>query len=74
MHIVLVAVKAELPLDNQCCASGFRRFFYPWLPDPGSGMDKELRKIFWVKMLKFFDADPGWKNSVPGSGIKITQH
>jgi hypothetical protein len=25
--------------------------------------------IFWVKILKFFDADPGWKNSDPGSGM-----
>jgi hypothetical protein len=22
--------------------------------------------IIWVKLLKFFDADPGWKNSDPG--------
>jgi hypothetical protein len=35
----------------------------------GSGMNnrgsyfRELKKtIFWVKILKFFDADPGWKN------------
>jgi hypothetical protein len=57
---------------------------------PGSGMDKKpisgsgvnilhhifesLETIFWVKILKFFDADPGifltlnpgWKNSDPG--------
>jgi hypothetical protein len=42
-----------------------------------------LETIFWVKILKFFDADPGsvirdgkntdpgWKNSDPGSGINI---
>jgi hypothetical protein len=33
----------------------------------GSGMNnpdhisERLVTIFWVKMLKFFDADPGWK-------------
>jgi hypothetical protein len=32
---------------------------------PGSYFLK-LRNHFWVKMLKFFDADPGWKNSDPG--------
>ncbi len=26
-----------------------------------------LERIFWVKILKFFDADPGWKKF--GSGI-----
>jgi hypothetical protein len=29
-----------------------------------------LGTIFWVKILKFFDADPGWKNSDPGSGME----
>jgi hypothetical protein len=28
-----------------------------------------LRSIFWVKILKFFDADPGWEKF--GSGINI---
>jgi hypothetical protein len=48
----------------------------------GSGMNnpdrisESLETIFWVKILKFFDADPGWrkfgswirdgKNSDPG--------
>jgi hypothetical protein len=38
----------------------------------GSGMNKPdhisecLETIFWVKILKFFDADPGLKNSDPG--------
>jgi hypothetical protein len=27
-----------------------------------------LETIFWVKILKFFDADPGWKKF--GSGIR----
>jgi hypothetical protein len=38
-----------------------------------------LETVFWVKILKFFDADPGWKkfgsgiekNSDLGSGINI---
>jgi hypothetical protein len=42
-----------------------------------------LETTFWVKILKFFDADPGWlqfgsgsgirngKKSDPGSGINI---
>ncbi len=52
----------------------------------GSGMNnpdnisKSLETIFWVKILKFFDADPGWekigsrfrdgKKSDPGPGWK----
>jgi hypothetical protein len=43
-------------------------------PDPrsGSGMNntdhisENLETICWFKILKFFDADPGWKNSDPG--------
>jgi hypothetical protein len=31
-------------------------------------ISKSLEIIFWVKILKFFDADPGWKKS--GSGIR----
>jgi hypothetical protein len=37
----------------------------------GSGMNnldhisESLERIFWVKILKFFDADPGWKKSDP---------
>jgi hypothetical protein len=44
-------------------------------------ISESLITIFWVKILKFFDADPGWKkfesgirdgkNSDPGSGINI---
>jgi hypothetical protein len=30
-----------------------------------------LETIIWFKILKFFNADPGWKNSEPGSGINI---
>jgi hypothetical protein len=38
----------------------------------GSGMNnpyhisESLDRVFWVKILKFFDADPGWKNLDPG--------
>jgi hypothetical protein len=42
--------------------------------DPGSRMNnsdntsENLETIFWVKILKFFDADSGWKKS--GSGME----
>jgi hypothetical protein len=58
--------------------------FDPWIrdpgwlksqdPDPGSGMNnpdhisKSLETIFWVKIFKFFDADPGCKKF--GFGIR----
>jgi hypothetical protein len=38
----------------------------------GSGINnpdhisERLQTTFWVKILKFFDADPGWKNLDPG--------
>jgi hypothetical protein len=35
-------------------------------PDP---ISESLETIFWVKMIKFFDADPGWKKF--GSGMFI---
>jgi hypothetical protein len=41
-------------------------------PESGSGMNnsdnisESLETIFWVKILKFFDTDPGWKNLDPG--------
>ncbi len=31
---------------------------------------ERLKTIFWVKILKFFDVDPGWKNSDPGFGME----
>jgi hypothetical protein len=46
-------------------------------------ISESLETIFWVKLLKFFDAAPGWKNSDPelkksdpGSRINIpdSQH
>jgi hypothetical protein len=42
-------------------------------PDLGSGMNnpdhisKSVETIFWAKIPKFLDADPGWKKF--GSGI-----
>jgi hypothetical protein len=43
----------------------------------GSGMNnpdhisESLKTIFWVKILKIFDVDPGWKKVGSGSGINI---
>jgi hypothetical protein len=45
-------------------------------PDPGSGsgmnnpdhISESLETIFWVKIIKFLYADPGWKKY--GSGIR----
>jgi hypothetical protein len=43
----------------------------------GTGMNnpdhisQSLETIFWVRILKFFDVDPRWKNSALGSGINI---
>jgi hypothetical protein len=47
-----------------------------WDPDLGSGsgmnnldnISESLKNNFWVKILKFFDTDPGWKKF--GSGIQ----
>jgi hypothetical protein len=36
---------------------------------PGSYF-RQLRRIFWVKILKFFDADPGWEKIL----IRDPQH
>jgi hypothetical protein len=32
-------------------------------------ISESLEAFFWVKILEFFDADPGWKKF--GSGINI---
>jgi hypothetical protein len=32
-------------------------------------ISESLKPFFWVKILKFFDADPGWEKI--GSGINI---
>jgi hypothetical protein len=35
-------------------------------------MSESLQTIFWVKILKFFDADPGSRNLFDsGSGIRV---
>jgi hypothetical protein len=49
--------------------SGIRCLFDPWIRDPGrvknqvpdSGGTTRIMFHIWVKILKFFDADPGWK-------------
>ncbi len=62
--------------------ASIRCLFDPWIRDPGSGMSKKseagsgmnnpdhisesLETTFGVKILKFFDADPGWENLDPG--------
>jgi hypothetical protein len=55
---------------TQCCGSGsgIRCPFDPWIRSgSGSGMNdrnhisESLETIFWVEILKFFYADPGWK-------------
>jgi hypothetical protein len=32
-------------------------------------ISESLKPFFWVKILKFFDMHPGWKNSDKGSRI-----
>ncbi len=71
----------------QCCGSGSEIRCLFWPLDPGSGMGEKSRSgsgmnildhtsesletIFWVKILKFFNADPGSGNLLdPGSGIR----
>jgi hypothetical protein len=34
----------------------------------------ELGNHFWVKILKFFDEDPGWKKVGSGINIPDPQH
>ncbi len=59
-------------------------------PDSGSGMGKKLgsgsgmnnpdhiserlETVFWVKILKFVDADPGWKKFGSGITFPDSQH
>jgi hypothetical protein len=56
---------------GQCCGSGIRCLFDPWIrngKNSGSGSEKNnpdhisesVETLFWVKIFKFFDADPGW--------------
>jgi hypothetical protein len=72
----------------QCCGSGIRCLFDPGIRDgkktgSGSGINnpdhisESIETNFWVKILKFFDTDPGsgiWdgKHSDQGSGIRNT--
>jgi hypothetical protein len=35
---------------------------------------ESLEIIFWVQILKFFDADPGWKKFRSGINIPVPQH
>jgi hypothetical protein len=63
----------------QCCGSGFgiRCLLDPWIQEPGwvlnipDHISESFETSFGLKILKFFDADPGWKNSDTGSGINI---
>ncbi len=43
----------------------------PWMDGQPGSYFGELRNHFWVKILKFFDADPGWEKI--GSGIRDGQ-
>jgi hypothetical protein len=64
VKVVVVRIRIREPLDPRDPG---------WVknqdPDPGSGsgmnnpdrITESLETIFWVKILKFFDADPGWK-------------
>ncbi len=88
---------AQTEEKKQCCGSGsgIRCLFDPWIRDgqkvsirirdrdeqPGSYFLELRNHFFWVKILIFFDADPGsgmvtvlirdpgWKKVGPGSGI-----
>jgi hypothetical protein len=70
---------------NQCCGSrsGIRCLFDPWIRDPGwvnirirdeqpGSYFRELaiKIIFWVKILKFFNGDPGSGMEKYESGIR----
>jgi hypothetical protein len=35
-------------------------------------ISESLETIFWVKILKFFNVDPGWKNFGSGSSGSAT--
>jgi hypothetical protein len=37
-------------------------------------ISESLETIFWVKLLKFFGADPGWKKFGSGINIPDPQH
>jgi hypothetical protein len=66
--------------------SGIQCLFDPWILDPGwvqirirdeqpGSYFRELRHNFWIKILKFVDADPGYdirdrQNLDTGSGME----
>jgi hypothetical protein len=61
---ILILIRENPSLIRPSC---FESLFpsmvcFAQFPDeqPGSYF-RELRSIFWVKILQFFDADPGWK-------------
>ncbi len=84
MYFLSVTVNfVEVTLYYRCCGSGsgIRCLFDHWIRDPGMNnpdhISESLETIVWgVKIIKFFDADPGsgmekiWigdgKNSDPG--------
>jgi hypothetical protein len=66
-----LGIQKTIRIHNQCCGSGsgILCLFDHWTrirdEQPGSYFREET--ILWVKILKFFDADPGCKKF--GSGI-----
>ncbi len=71
---------------DQCCGSGIRCLFHPWIgdpgwvknqdPDPGSGMNildrisESLETFFWVKILPY-PVSGNFLTLDPGSGNNI---
>jgi hypothetical protein len=37
-------------------------------------ISERIETNFWIKILKFFDADPGWKKLESGINIPDPQH
>jgi hypothetical protein len=66
------AVRAPLKiLADQCCGSGIRDGLKVRIrirDEQPVSYSKSLETIFWIKILKLFDSDPGWKKF--GSGIR----
>jgi hypothetical protein len=57
----------------------FRILYRGWVknPDPGRTTSDRISEsfdaIFWVKIIKFFDADPGWEKFVSGINLRDPQ-
>jgi hypothetical protein len=78
--------RQDFHISFHCCGSGIRYLFDPWIRDSGWVKVRirdeqpvsyfiELRKPFFgVKILKFFDADPGWKKVGSWMFIPDPQH